>query len=172
MRWWKNILLPLAVLIFFAGCTKSRIARNYKGDIKSLSALATLKVSSADWTRRFDAAILVLAPDKIRVEFFDLLGSTIFKVGFDGRQGWGWKDMKRVGFDIEPKSLAAVLLGENISEFSVNYSGYKKVQGRSFPFKIDLRAIDRDLLVEIRFKDVILNKDVNLANFKRVRGNL
>ncbi|MFH1653004.1 MAG: hypothetical protein ABIE74_03010 [Pseudomonadota bacterium] len=163
----KFFLIFPIIFILLAGCARSRAIQPYSGEIKSLKAFATFKISGADWTRRFDAAILVYPPNRFRVDFFDPIGNSIFSAGFDGKRGWGLRALKNTGLDLEPAEFAKVLLGEKVEGLEVSFLNYKKHKGISFPHEIELGGLKKNVSVEILFRDVDLNNGISDERFRK-----
>lgn len=142
----KQCLIIAIAVCLFASCAKKpahisheEIGRrtNAAGDVESaigrltdetavIKAMVKLEISDGEETRRMDAALVVVRPDRIRIDAMDALADVWASAGSDGKNAWLYlpaknrlytgrgirKNLNRlVNFDLEIPELISLITG-------------------------------------------------------------
>lgn len=178
-----NYRFSICTLLLLIGCHPPPPPQTadhdpWKANVVKGIARATWLSSRGDEVS--DLAILIAVPNRIRIEAMDPLSDVWGMIASDGRHMLlalphagkvyrGRGSRKRLAsilqLDWKIERWIRVLSGVSRDE-GVHYSAYRRVNGISFPHRIDVRSPDGVALMNIQYRDVSFSNEVDPAFFR------
>lgn len=149
----NKIFFVLCILMFSGCAVKKASVSQYAGKIQHLKGTAILKIQTDGIKRSFDVVFAITPPDSFRANFLAPTGAVLFDAGSDGRKKWGMGRLRGYGIKIAPEEFIAILLGEDVLNFPVQFDDYKVVNGISIPHKIMFDGKRGEKII-VLYKDV------------------